>query len=107
MRELLLRYDAALPMATLVPWALDEPQHVLPIPAVERQLAFDDAPIGLLYAGTFGRAHSYESLLELTRLLRPDGVRLTFSVRGNREKDLRATVQSEDTNVRFVPFAAV
>lgn len=106
MRELLLRYDATLPMATLVPWALDEPEYVLPIPPVERQLLFDDAPIGLLYAGTFGRAHSYENLLELARLLRPDGVRLTFSVRGNREKDLRAAVMPEDTNVRFVFFAA-
>ncbi len=49
---------------------------------------------------------SYENLLELARMMRPDGVRLTFSVRGNREKELRAAVQSEDTNVRFVPFAA-
>jgi glycosyltransferase involved in cell wall biosynthesis len=106
MRNLLLRYDAALPMATLVPWALDEPQHVLSIPSAERRLVFDDAPIGLLYAGSFGRAHSYESLLKLARLLRPNGVRLTFSVRGNREKALRAAVQPEDSNVSFVPFAA-
>jgi glycosyltransferase involved in cell wall biosynthesis len=106
MRDLLLRYDAALPMATLVPWALYERQHVLPIPSAERRLVFEDAPIGLLYSGSFGRAHSYESLLKLARLLRPSGVRLTFSVRGNREKALRAAVQPEDSNVSFVPFAA-
>lgn len=106
MRDLLLQYDATLPMATLVPWALDEPAHVLPIPSAERRLLFEDAPIGLLYAGSFGRAHSYESLLKLARLLRPDGVRLTFSVRGNREKALRAAVQTDDSNVNFVPFAA-
>ncbi len=106
MRELLLRYDSTLPMATIVPWALDEPQDVLPIPSAERRLVFDDAPIGLLYAGSFGRAHSYERLLNLVRLLRPDGVRLTFSVRGNREEALRAAVQPEDSNISFVPFAA-
>jgi glycosyltransferase involved in cell wall biosynthesis len=106
MRDLLSRYDPALRMATLVPWALDEPPHVLPIPSAERRLLFGDAPIGLLYAGSFGRAHSYESLLKLARLLRPDGVRLTFSVRGNREKALRAAVQVDDSNVSFVPFAA-
>lgn len=106
MRDLLLRYDPGLPMATLVPWALDEPSHVLPIPSAERRLLFQDAPIGLLYGGSFGRAHSYESLLKLARHLRPDGARLAFSVRGNREKALRAAVQPDDSNVSFVPFAA-
>ncbi len=105
MRDLLLRYDAALPMATLVPWALDEPQHVLPIPSAERRLVFDDAPVALLYAGSFGRAHSYESLLELARIVRPDCVHLALSVRRNRENALRAAVQPEDFNVSFVPFA--
>ena len=106
MRELLLRYDRDLPMATLVPWAIDEPPHILPIPAIERRLVFGEAPIGLLYSGSFGRSHSYESLLELARLLRPDGVHLTFSVRGNREKALRSAVRHEDSNIGFVPFAS-
>ena len=105
MRELLLRYDPNLPTATLVPWALDEPGQVLPIPAAERRFVFQDAPIGLLYAGSFGRAHSYDGLLELARALRPDGVRLAFSVRGNREKTLREAVGISDSNVSFVPFA--
>jgi glycosyltransferase involved in cell wall biosynthesis len=106
MRALLLRYDGSLPVATIVPWALDEPRDVLPVPAVEREFVFGNAPAGLLYAGSFGRAHSYESLLSLARLLRPSGVRLAFSVRGNREAALRAAVQPEDSNVSFVPFAA-
>jgi colanic acid biosynthesis glycosyl transferase WcaI len=106
MRELLLRYDPALPMATLAPWALDEPPNVLPIPSAERRLLFEDASIGLLYAGSFGRAHSYQSLLKLARLLQPDDVRLAFSVRGNRENALRAAVQTDDSNVSFAPFAA-
>ncbi len=106
MRELLLQYDAALPIATLVPWALDEPEHVLPISLAERQLIFKDAPIALLYTGSFGRAHSYESLLKLVRIVRSEGVHLAFSVRGNRVSALRAAVQPEDVNVSFVPFAA-
>lgn len=106
MRELLLRYDSTLHTATLVPWALDEPSDVLQIPTSERKLLFGDAPLGLLYSGSFGRAHSSESLLKLIRVLKEDGVRLAFSVRGNREHALRTAVQIDDSNVTFAPFAA-
>lgn len=106
MRKLLLRYDSSLRMATLVPWALAEPSDALPIPTAEREAVFGNSPFGLLYSGNFGRAHSYEAILELARLLRPDDVHLAFSVRGNRENALRMAVHSEDANISFVPFAA-
>ena len=38
-------------------------------PAIREHL-FGQANIGLLYSGNFGRAHSYEELLALARLLR-------------------------------------
>ncbi len=106
MRKLLLRYDSSLHMATLVPWAFAEPSYALPIPAAEREAVFGSSPFGLLYSGTFGRAHSYETILELARLLSSDDVHLAFSVRGNRENALRIAVHPEDANISLVPFAA-
>jgi glycosyltransferase involved in cell wall biosynthesis len=106
MRELLLRYDPALRMATITPWALEEPTAPLPVPAGERAALFGNAPLGLLYSGTFGRAHSYQTIVDLARLLRLDGVCLTFSIRGNREEALRAAVLAEDSNIRFAGFTA-
>lgn len=106
MRKLLLRYESSLRMATIVPWALEEPSHALPIPVVEREAVFGNSPLGLLYSGTFGRAHSYEAILELARLLRGGHVHFAFSVRGNRVNALREAVRPEDSNISFVPFAA-
>jgi glycosyltransferase involved in cell wall biosynthesis len=105
MRELLLRHDANLQCATLVPWALAEPHTYAPIAQDERAETFGPARLALMYSGSFGRAHGFEDMLELSRLLRDDDVHVVFSVKGNREQDLRAAVQPEDTNIRFVPFA--
>jgi glycosyltransferase involved in cell wall biosynthesis len=58
----------------------------------------------LLYSGSFGRAHSFQSVLDLARLLRADDVHLTFSIRGNREAALRAAIGPEDSNIHFAPF---
>jgi glycosyltransferase involved in cell wall biosynthesis len=105
MRGLILLHDKSLRMTTITPWALEEPADVLPVPAVERQAMFGDSPFGLLYSGTFGRAHSFQTLLDLARLLRADDIHLTFSIRGNREEALRAAIAPEDTNIHFAPFA--
>jgi glycosyltransferase involved in cell wall biosynthesis len=105
MRNLLLRYDSSLRTATIVPWALSEPSHTLPVPALERGAVFGNSRLALMYSGSFGRPHSYQTILELARLLREDDVCLVFSVRGNREKALRAAVRPEDSNISFVPFA--
>lgn len=59
-----------------------------------------------MYSGSFGRAHSYEEILELARLLRGHSIRLVFSVRGNREHMLRDAVGKDDVNVAFCGFAS-
>jgi colanic acid biosynthesis glycosyl transferase WcaI len=92
-------------MATLTPWALSEPAVPTPADPEERALLFADAPLALMYSGNFGRAHSFQEILELARGLRRDDVRLVFSVRGNREQALRDAVKSDDTNISFCGFA--
>ena len=67
---------------------------------------FGDARLGVLYSGSFGRAHSFTELLALARRLRSSGIHLAFSVRGNREAELRAAVTPDDTNVSFAPFVS-
>jgi len=95
--------------ATIPPWALEEPPSVLDMPRLERQRIFGDARLAMLYSGSFGRAHSYDLLLELARHLRSESAALAFSVRGNREEELRSAVASADPDticpICFVPFA--
>ena len=97
------------PLLTITPWALVEPaMPPLPDPATRREL-FGDAALGLLYSGSFGRAHSYDEFLELARALRdvsrPDGVSFCFAGRGNRAEELRQAVTPEDLNIRLAGFA--
>ncbi len=105
MRELLLRYDPNLKITTLVPWAQVEPDSALPIAMSERENVIGNVRLALMYSGSFGRAHSFDGMLEIARLLRSDDIHLALSVRGNREQALREAVCSDDTNIRFVPFA--
>ncbi len=105
MRSLLLPYAPQATRCTLVPWALAEPDEPLPIANAERTAIFGETRLALMYSGNFGRAHSHETLLSLARALRQDPVQLAFSVRGNRVNALQAEITTEDSNIRFVPFA--
>lgn len=105
MRRWLTAYEPAARSVTLIPWALVEPDQVLrPDPAVRRDL-FGNEPLGLLYSGNFGRAHSFDDVLELARRLRGDGVRFCFGVRGNRAEELRSAIGPDDANVTLAGFA--
>jgi colanic acid biosynthesis glycosyl transferase WcaI len=90
---------------TITPWALVEPEvPPLPDPGTRRVL-FGDAALGLLYSGSFGRAHSFREFLDLARALRGSNVGFCFAGRGNRADELRAAVTLDDTNIRFAGFA--
>jgi colanic acid biosynthesis glycosyl transferase WcaI len=106
MRALLLRYPSAAKRETIVPWAFEEPDAPLPAAGSERLAIFGDAPLGLLYSGSFGRAHSYKEILDLAELLSPRGVKLVFSVRGKRQEELKKAVEQRNADVGFVPFAS-
>jgi glycosyltransferase involved in cell wall biosynthesis len=84
---------------------LSEPAEVVPADATTRQELFGEAKLGLLYSGSFGRAHSYEDFLELARSLRGESIHFCFGVRGNQAEELRAAVRADDTNVSFAGFA--
>ena len=91
---------------TVAPWALEEPPAVLPSPMEERESIFGRVRLALLYSGSFGRAHSYEDILELVRMTQSgEDVRVAFSIRGNRVDALRQAARSDNHNVQFLPFA--
>ncbi len=106
MRRLLLAYGSSAARRTIVPWALKEPDSVPASGGPGRDAIFGGARLALMYSGTFGRAHSFEDMLTLARLLRPDGAALALGVRGHRERELRAAVHEDDTNIRFLSFAS-
>ena len=109
MRRRLEAYDVPAVRETIVPWALVEPAApAAPDPAVRREL-FGEARLGLLYSGTLGRAHDFETFLTLARACRQrwgNAVAVTFACRGNRFAELERAVTPADTNVRFAEFAA-
>ena len=90
----------------LTPWALVEPESLpVPDPKIRAEL-FGTAKLGLLYSGSFGRAHCFEDILALARKLRNESVAFCFAVRGNRVEQLKAAIAPEDTNIRFAGFAS-
>jgi glycosyltransferase involved in cell wall biosynthesis len=108
MRRRLAAYNHGAQEATLVPWALAEPEALTPPNPELRKSMFGDAAFGLLYSGTLGRAHEYEIFLKLARLLhhRSPHIRLCFAARGNKVAELKRAITPEDTNISFVDFVA-
>jgi colanic acid biosynthesis glycosyl transferase WcaI len=105
MARRLREYPCANRLETLVPWALDEPENPMDPDLLERGKIFGEARLALLYSGSFGRAHSYDEILDLATLLTTEDVRFAFSIRGNRESELRDAVKQRSLVLPFVPFA--
>jgi colanic acid biosynthesis glycosyl transferase WcaI len=105
MRTLLAKYSSDARRETLVPWALEESPTPLLDDLAERSALFGDAKLALLYSGSFGRAHSYAEILDLTELLDPGTSKVVFSIRGNRETELKNEVRKRNVEIAFVDFA--
>ncbi len=103
MRERLKDYGIQ-KSVTLTPWALEEPPEPLGFDKDERALLFGDAPLGMLYSGSFGRAHEFYLILKLARKLHSK-VMINYGVRGSRLEELKLAINPEDTNVRISGFA--
>ncbi len=76
MRQRLSSYNSPARTVTLPPWALAESTGPTPINSTQRAATFGSAKLGLLYSGSFGRAHSVTEILSIARLLRDTGVHL-------------------------------
>jgi colanic acid biosynthesis glycosyl transferase WcaI len=108
MRQRLAKYLSGKTCAqTIVPWALVEPTGPLAEDGrAKRQLFGRSDVMGLLYSGSFGRAHVCEHLLTLAADLRADEIHFCFSIRGNMRNDLLAAVQAQSLpNVHVSDFA--
>lgn len=103
MRNRLDRYPV-MAHVTLTPWALEEPLQPLSFDDAQRKELFGNSSLGLLYSGSFGRAHDYALTLALARQMR-DRAAFTYSARGSRLDELKQVITSEDTNLQFVSFA--
>ncbi len=90
---------------TLTPWALEEPVTPLASDRMERKLLFGDSSLGLLYSGSFGRAHEFELILKLARML-GNRAAFAYSVRGSRLEELKNAISANDQNIRFAEFAS-
>jgi colanic acid biosynthesis glycosyl transferase WcaI len=104
MRRRLECYVAGKRFVTLTPWAVVEPESPGRANDDRRVRMFGKATIGILYSGSYGRAHCAARLLELARRMRNDPVCFSFAVRGNRVDELMSLVTPEDSNVRFLDF---
>jgi colanic acid biosynthesis glycosyl transferase WcaI len=104
-RRRLQPYGSFAHSATITPWALTEPSQPVPADPVERKALFGNARLGLLYSGSFGRAHSWQGIPELAAALAPLGGRIAFSVQGNAAEDLRDSMEKAGADVTFAPFA--
>lgn len=89
---------------TLTPWALEEPLRPFVIDKAERKALFGNSILGLLYSGSFGRAHEFKLTLQLARKLKYKAV-INYGVRGSRLDELRKAVSPDDTNIWFSDFA--
>ncbi len=106
MRDLLTKYSSPSALTTITPWALIEPSAVVsPDATVRANLFGAGVKLGLLYSGSFGRAHRYREFLALARRLRGTGIEFCFAGRGNRADELKTAVEAADVNVRFAGFA--
>lgn len=105
MRRRLERYPSKARRETLVPWAIDEPEIPLTPDEPHRHSIFGEADLALLYSGSFGLAHSSDEILALAESLSSTGVKVAFSVGGNRQAELREEVRRRNLDIPFAPFA--
>lgn len=106
MRRRLASYGPPAREETIVPWALEEPAQPEPAPSEWREALFGSSCVGLLYSGSFGRAHSWKGIPELARALEPLGGKVAFAVRGNAVSAVKQAFSEAQAPVSFVEFAA-
>ncbi len=105
MRTQLEKYSTNAMRSRLWPWALVEPSSVPIADATERERLFGRAKLGIIYSGSFGRAHSLSELLTIARLTSLKPLHFSLSICGNRIEEVHRAITCADKNISFVPFA--
>jgi colanic acid biosynthesis glycosyl transferase WcaI len=72
--RLIRRWNIKQPITQISPWAQNEPTQI------DREQFKSTAEWGLLYSGSFGRAHRHVSLPDLIRSVQTADVKVTFSI---------------------------
>lgn len=105
MRKLLAAYGSKARVETIAPWALVETSGPAPVDTEERARLFGETRLALLYSGTFGRAHSWAGIPELSKTIAPSGS-VVFSVQGNCVDTLKQAVSESGAPISFASFAS-
>ena len=106
MKACLSKYLRSQHSARTVPvWAIVEPEAPAPADETERRSLFGDAKLALLYSGNFGKAHSYEEVLDVAGGFSPGEAKFVFSARGNRLGRLIQAIKTGPANVKMAEFA--
>ncbi|MBN1126550.1 MAG: glycosyltransferase family 4 protein [Sedimentisphaerales bacterium] len=103
MGQRLQEYRSGEQRATITPWALVEPAEIKSkfCPGLSAK-----DKLTILYSGSFGRAHSFDTILTLARCLRNEPIRFVFGVFGNRVDQFHQATGPDDTNIEFIPFVS-
>lgn len=106
MRNRISGYTDRVRFYTLTPWSFVE-RISMEIPHAEtRKNLFGDASLTILYTGTIGNAHEFETFLGLARKLREidADVGFCFAGFGSKFKELKSRILNSDTNISLANF---
>jgi glycosyltransferase involved in cell wall biosynthesis len=107
MRRKILRFlpDKA-SFHTLTPWSFVEGRKFEEPHFETRKTLFRDSTLAIMYTGTIGNAHDFDSFLSLARRLRQlnANVGFCFAGFGSRYDELKSKVLIDDTNITFAGF---
>lgn len=91
---------------TITPWSLVEPSTVVPANPGEREALFGRCRLAMLYSGNLGRAHEFQSFLNLARRCRSDEIQFCFAGRGPGMDLLQQSLTPEDVNISVAGFVS-
>lgn len=92
---------------TLTPWSFVENKNFEEPHIETRKKLFKDSTLAILYTGTIGNAHEFDTFLKLARRLRDLNASIGFCFAGFGSKfdELKSKVSIDDTNITFAGFA--
>jgi colanic acid biosynthesis glycosyl transferase WcaI len=106
MREIIDSYQHGAGAYTVYPWALKEKDQVQEQNRQLRERVFGKTQLSLLYSGSFGQAHSYADIIDLSKHMPRPECAINFAVRGNRVSELEREVSRREAPIKIEDFCA-